>query len=303
MRMKVGIVGYGNLGKGAEAAVLQQGDMQIVGLFSGREGLMSASRVRVYPMDAIFDLRKYLDVLILCGGSATDLPVQSPALAKEFAIVDSFDDHERAGEHIAACHNEKHAAILCAGWDPGLFSIQRVLCKSIFPRSQIHTFWGPGVSQGHSHALRQIEGVVDARQYTIPNEYALQKAREGKYILKQKMHRRVCHVATQPGADQEKIRETIVNMPHYFAPYETEVHFVPREELGKSLAHGGAVIGGEGQMELSLKLPSNPLFTGAILTAYARAAWRLEQEGNFGAKTPLDVPIGYLCPVDKCEYL
>ena len=303
MRMKVGIVGYGNLGKGVEAAVMQQGDMQIVGLFSRREGQMSASRVRVYPMDAIMDLRKYLDVLILCGGSAKDLPVQSPELSKEFPIVDSFDDHENAAAHIAACHNDHHAAIVCAGWDPGLFSIQRVLCKSVFPHLQIHTFWGPGISQGHSNALRQIEGVVDARQYTIPNETALQKAREGKYLLKEKMHRRVCHVAIEPGADRDRIREEILNMPHYFAPYETDVHFVPKEELSKSLAHGGRVIGGGGQMELSFSLTSNPQFTGAVLTAYARAAWRLEQEGIFGAKTPLDVPVSYLCPIDAEDFL
>lgn len=303
MRMKVGIVGYGNLGKGVEAAVLQQGDMQIVGLFSRREKLMSASRVRVYPMDAIMDLRKYLDVLILCGGSAGDLPLQSPRLAKEFPIVDSYDDHENGAAHMAACHNENHAAIVCAGWDPGLFSIQRVLCKSIMPHLQIHTFWGPGISQGHSHALRQIEGVTDARQYTVPNEAALQKAREGKYLLKEKLHRRVCHVAIEPGADKERIRDEIVNMPHYFAPYETDVHFVPREELSKSLAHGGRVIGGGGQMELSLSLTSNPQFTGAVLTACARAVWRLEQEGNFGAKTMLDVPASYLCPIDAGEFL
>ncbi len=303
MRMKVGIVGYGNLGKGAEAAVCQQGDMQLVGLFSRREGLQSASRVLVYPMDAIYDLRKNLDILLLCGGSAKDLPELSPKLAKDFAIVDSFDIHEKADAHIAACQSDRHAAIVCAGWDPGLFSIQRVLCKCIFPHLQIHTFWGPGISQGHSDAIRQIEGVADARQYTIPKEEALQKARAGQYIRKEKTHRRVCHVALEPGADQEKIRAEIQSMPYYFAPYETDVHFVPKEELSKSLGHGGMVIGGAGQMELSLKLSSNPQFTGAILTAYGRAAYRLEKEGNFGAKTPLDVPVSYLCPIDALEFL
>lgn len=303
MRIKVGIVGYGNLGKGTEAAVLQQGDMQIVGLFSRREGLMSASRVRVYPMDAIMDLKKNLDVLLLCGGSAKDLPVISPQLAKEFPIADTYDDHENAAAHIAACHNGRHAAIVCAGWDPGLFSIQRVLFKSVFPQNEPHTFWGPGVSQGHSDAIRQIEGVVDARQYTIPNEAAVEKARLGRYVPMAGKHRRECFVVAAADADREKIKEQIVSMPHYFAPYETSVTFISKEELDMALPHGGRVIGGAGQLEMTLKTHSNPMLTGAVLTAYGRAAWRLEQEGIFGAKTPLDVPVSYLCAISAGRYI
>ena len=303
MKIRVGIVGYGNLGKGAERAVLCQEDMQLSAIFSRREGVESTSLVRVYPMDAIMDLKKTLDVLILCGGSAKDLPVQSPALVKDFPIVDSFDDHENAAAHIAACHNLKHAAIVCAGWDPGLFSIQRVLCKSIFPHLEPQTFWGPGVSQGHSDAIRQLPGVLDARQYTVPKEDAIRRARAGEYIPKEQAHRRKCFVALAPGADREKIRAEIVNMPHYFAPYETEVTFVLREQLDRALPHGGLVLGGSGQMELSLSLPSNPQFTASVLTAYARAVWHLEQEGIFGAKTPLDVPVSYLCPIDAEEFL
>lgn len=303
MKIRVGIVGYGNLGKGAEQAVLQQADMTLVGIFSRRPGVESLEKFPVFP---IADLPKFegnIDVLLLCGGSARDLPEMSPRLSQRFAIVDSYDDHENAKAHLAACHNGCHAAIVCAGWDPGLFSIQRAFCKSIFPQSEPQTFWGPGVSQGHSDALRQIEGVLDGRQYTVPAADAIQKAREGKCIPKEKAHRRECYVAVKPGADREKIREAIQKMPHYFAPYETQVTFVSPDELDEGLPHGGKVIGGEGQMELTLQLPSNPAFTGAALTAYARAAHRLETEGNFGAKTPLDVPVSYLCPIDAGEFL
>lgn len=303
MEIRVGIVGYGNLGKGAEQAVNLQKDMTLVGIFSRREGLKSQSGISVYPMRSLQVFRGKIDVLLLCGGSAKDLPKLSPVLCRDFAIVDSYDDHENALSHIMACQNDRHAAIVCAGWDPGLFSIQRVLCKSIFPQLEPQTFWGPGVSQGHSDALRQVDGVADGRQYTVPMEDALQRARAGENIPKVKAHRRDCFVVPEPEADREKIRAEIVNMPHYFAPYETNVYFVSREELDKTLPHGGTVLGGAGQMELTLRLPSNPQFTGAVLTAYGRAAYRLEKEGNFGAKTPLDVPIAYLCPVDAGGYM
>ena len=303
MKIRVGIVGYGNLGKGVEKAVLCQEDMLLSAIFSRRDGVESASGVAVHGLEALQDFRQIIDVLCVCGGSARDLPAQSPALAKDFAIVDSYDDHENAAAHIAACHSERHAAIVCAGWDPGLFSIQRVLCKSIFPHLEPQTFWGPGVSQGHSDAIRQIPGVLDARQYTVPKEDAIRRARAGEHIPKERAHLRKCFVALAPGADREKIRAQIVNMPHYFAPYETEVTFVPGEQLDRALPHGGRVLGGEGQMELSLSLPSNPQFTASVLTAYARAAWRLEKEGIFGAKTPLDVPVSYLCPMDAGAFL
>lgn len=303
MKIRVGIVGYGNLGKGAEQAVLQQADMTMVGIFSRRPGVESLQNTSVYPAEDLSEFEGRLDVLLLCGGSAKDLPEWSPRLSRRFAIVDSYDDHENAAAHIAACHNDRHAAILCAGWDPGLFSIQRALCKSIFPHLEPQTFWGPGVSQGHSDALRQIEGVLDGRQYTIPKEDAIEKARKGAFIPKEKAHRRVCHVVAKPGEDRKRIREAIQTMPHYFAPYETEVNFVSQKELDNALPHGGLVLGGAGRMELSLSLPSNPAFTGAVLTAYGRAAYRLEKEGNYGAKTPLDVPVSYLCPMDAEEFL
>ncbi len=303
MKVCIGIVGYGNLGKGAEQAVCGQEDMTLVAIFSRRKALQSLSGVPIYPMTQLQEFGGKIDVLLLCGGSAKDLPEQSPRLAQEFAIVDSYDDHENAAAHIAACHNDRHAAIVCAGWDPGLFSIQRVLCKSLFPSLDPQTFWGPGVSQGHSDALRQVEGVLDGRQYTIPLDNAIARARAGEGVPKEQAHKRLCFVAAAPGADREKIRRDIQSMPHYFAPYETRVQFVSPEDLGADLPHGGRVIGGAGQMELILHLPSNPWFTARVLTAYGRAAYRLEKEGNFGAKTPLDVPISYLCPIDTQVYI
>lgn len=303
MKIRVGIVGYGNLGKGAEQAVCGQEDMTLAAIFSRRKDLQSLSGVPIYPMTQLQKFGGKIDVLLLCGGSAKDLPELSPRLAREFAIVDSYDDHENARAHIAACHNDRHAAILCAGWDPGLFSIQRVLCKSIFPHLEPQTFWGPGVSQGHSDALRQIEGVMDARQYTVPKDDAIRRARAGEYVPTAQAHKRLCFVAVQQGADRERICREIKEMPHYFAPYDTRVEFVSAQKLKAALPHGGKVLGGAGQMEFSLCLPSNPQFTGAVLTACARAACRLEKEGNFGAKTLLDVALSYLCPIDAEGYI
>ena len=303
MKICIGIVGYGNLGKGAEQAVCGQEDMTLVAIFSRRKDLQSLSGVPIYPMTQLQEFGGKIDVLLLCGGSAKDLPEQSPRLAQEFAIVDSYDDHENAAAHIAACHNDRHTAIVCAGWDPGLFSIQRVLCKSLFPSLAPQTFWGPGVSQGHSDALRQVEGVADGRQYTVPLESAVARARAGENLPKEKAHKRVCFVVAKPGADEEKIRRDIQTMPHYFAPYETEVTFVPPGQLEQALPHGGRVIGGAGQVELTLRLPSNPRFTASVLTACGRAAWRMEKEGNFGAKTLLDIPLSYLCPASSQRYL
>lgn len=303
MEIRVGIVGYGNLGKAAEAAVKKQPDMTLAGIFSRREGVQSPYGSTVYPMEELPGFQGKADVLLLCGGSAKDLPELSPKLSREFAIVDSYDDHENAAAHITACHNDRHAAIVCAGWDPGLFSLQRVLCKSLFPHLEPQTFWGPGVSQGHSDALRQVEGVADGRQYTVPLESAVARARAGENLPKEKAHKRVCFVVAKPGADEEKIRRDIQTMPHYFAPYETEVTFVPPGQLEQALPHGGRVIGGAGQVELTLRLPSNPRFTASVLTACGRAAWRLEKEGNFGAKTLLDIPLSYLCPASSQRYL
>lgn len=303
MRIKVGIVGYGNLGRGVEEAVLSQPDMTLVGVFSRRQGIVTSSGTEVYPLKEAENFREKIDVMILCSGSAKDLPEQSPRLSRCFAIVDSYDDHENAQKHRKACHQDSHAAIVCTGWDPGLFSLQRVLCKSLFPSLEPQTFWGPGVSQGHSDALRQVEGVLDGRQYTMPAEDAIRRARAGQPVSKEEAHRRLCFVVAGPEADREKIRRDIQSMPHYFAPYETRVQFVSPEDLSGELPHGGRVLGGAGQMELTLSLPSNPRFTARVLTCCARAAYRLEQEKSFGAKTLLDVPLSYLCPVCPTEYL
>ncbi len=309
MKIRIGIFGYGNLGVGTAQAVRDSPDMELKGIFS-RRALPGA----FYRAQELHSFRDALDVLILCGGSAKDLPEQSPALAREFTIVDSFDTHQHIPAHFAACDAQakqgNQTAVLCAGWDPGLFSLQRVLCSSILPGGVQNTFWGPGVSQGHSDAIRQIPGVLDARQYTVPNKQAIAQAREGEKIPKEKAHRRLCYVAVQEGADLENIRTAILTMPNYFAPYETEVVFTTEEALRtghRALPHGGRVIhtglaGGQTQkIEYMLQLSSNPAFTGAVLTAYARAAYRLKKQGCFGGYTPLDIPVCLLSPDDRTQ--
>ena len=310
-KIRVGILGYGNLGRGVELSLRQNADMELVAFFTRRqpESLTTLSpNVPVYPADAAVSMADKIDVLILCGGSATDLPVQSPEMAKYFHIVDSFDNHANIPAHFAACEESaqqtKHVAVISVGWDPGMFSLQRLLGNCILPDGADYTFWGRGVSQGHSDAIRRIEGVLDARQYTIPVPEALEQVRAGQNpeLTPRQKHTRQCFVVAQEGEDLERIRQEIVTMPNYFMPYDTTVEFISKEEMEanhKGLPHGGVVVrtgttGADGstkqRIEYSLQLDSNPEFTASVLVAYARAAYRLAQQGSFGAKTVLDIP-------------
>lgn len=321
-QIRVGILGFGNLGRGAAAAVSQCPDMALAGIFTRRppeQVAAEAGGMPVYPAALLEEGGPPVDVLLLCGGSAGDLPQQSPRYAGRFHIVDSFDTHARAPEHFAAVDTAARrggrAAVICAGWDPGLFSILRALALAVLPRGESHTFWGEGVSQGHSEAVRRLPGVLDARAYTVPIPAALEAARagEGAELPPGLMHRRVCCVALEEGAEPEAVRRAIVTMPHYFAGYETTVHFVTPEELARShsgLPHGGLVLRtgrtGRGEahragLEFRLRLDSNPEFTGGVLAACARAAWRLGQAGEYGCKTLLDIPPALLLPLERGE--
>ena len=310
--IKVGICGYGNLGRGVELAVNLAPDMELVGVFSRRNPndlKINTETAGVYHIDDIEKFKNDIDVMILCGGSATDLPKQTPMLAKWFNVVDSFDTHAKINEHFnnvnAVCLESKKTAIISTGWDPGMFSLNRVIMESVLPCGNDYTFWGKGVSQGHSDAIRRIDGVLDARQYTIPVEDALTQVRNGlnpKLSTREK-HIRECFVVVADGADKNRIEKEIKEMPNYFADYNTIVNFISMEELKKNhsgIPHGGFVIrsgetkeGTKHVIEYSLKLDSNPEFTGSVLTAYARAAYKMNQKGLFGCKTILDV-----CPSD-----
>ena len=309
--MRIGILGYGNLGRGVELAIGQNPDMTLAGIFTRRAPeCVKTAGGRVYSVDALLEKKDEIDVLILCGGSATDLPRQSPAWARHFHIVDSFDNHSRIPEHFAACdaaaRETAHTALVSAGWDPGMFSLQRLYGECVLPQGQTYTFWGKGISQGHSDAIRRIEGVADARQYTIPVEEALQKVRSGENpeLTTRQKHLRECFVVAKPGADTARIERQIKEMPAYFADYDTVVHFISQEELlaeHSGMPHGGFVIRtgstGDGSLqriEYALELQSNPAFTGSCLVACARAVWRLAEKGDFGAKTVLDIPPAYL---------
>ena len=321
-RLRVGILGFGNLGRGAAAAVSQSPDMALAGIFTRRPPEQVAAEAGGMPVCSAALLeegRPPVDVLLLCGGSAGDLPRQSSRYAGRFHIVDSFDTHARAPEHFAAvdaaARRGGRAAVICAGWDPGLFSVLRALALAALPRGESHTFWGEGVSQGHSEAVRRLPGVLDARAYTVPIPAALEAARagEGAELTPGSMHRRVCYVALEEGAEPEAVRRAIVTMPHYFADYDTTVHFVTREELARDhsgLPHGGLVLRtgrtGRGEahrasLEFRLRLDSNPEFTGGVLAACARAAWRLGQAGEYGCKTLLDIPPALLLPFEQGE--
>jgi diaminopimelate dehydrogenase len=305
---RIGIVGYGNLGKGAELAIAQAADMELSAIFSRRV----LDHPLYQPMDSIDGWQDRLDVLLLCGGSATDLPDQGPALAGRFTIVDSFDTHARIPEYFAAVDaaatSADTLAIISTGWDPGLFSMMRVLAESILPRGKSNTFWGRGVSQGHSDAIRRVAGVRDARQYTIPTEAALQRVRDGENpdLTTREKHTRQCFVVLDDAADAATVAEKIVTMPDYFADYDTSVQFISQEELERDhagLPHGGFVLhnGETGDankhlIEFGLKLDSNPEFTASVLVACARAAHRLRQRGESGARTVFDLPIGLLSP-------
>jgi len=316
-KIRIGILGYGNLGRGAELAVEQNPDMELVGVFTRRDPKSISCTVPVYEENELLCMQENIDVLLLCGGSATDLPKQSPEYAKHFHIVDSFDNHSQIPEHFAACDRAaketNHVALISTGWDPGMFSLQRLLAGCILPQGCSYTFWGKGVSQGHSDAIRRIAGVLDARQYTIPVEKALEQVRKGENptLTTGEKHTRVCYVVAEAGADKSRIENEIKTMPAYFAEYDTTVHFITAEELRRDhsgIPHGGFVIhtgttgtGHRQRIEYSLHLDSNPEFTASVLVAYARSVFRLAQEGQFGAKTVLDIPPAYLSPLSAEE--
>lgn len=313
--MKIGISGYGNLGRGVEKAVNASSDQELTAVFTRRDPSsvkIATPGVKVMPADALDDMRDDIDVLILCGGSATDLPEMTPKYAGSFNVVDSFDTHAKIPEHFAAVDAAARKAgrigVISCGWDPGMFSLSRVYAAGILPDGEAYTFWGRGVSQGHSDAIRRIEGVQDARQYTVPVPEAVERVRSGENpkLTTREKHTRECFVVAKEGADKARIEKEIREMPNYFADYDTTVTFISQEELDKDhkgLPHGGSVIytGKTGEnshvIEYSLKLDSNPEFTGAVLSACARAAYRMNQDGMTGAKTMLDIPPAYLSPL------
>lgn len=316
MSIKVGILGYGNLGRGVECAVKQNDDMELTAVFTRRNpdsvNILTES-AKVYSTEDILSKKDEIDVLIICGGSATDLPVQTPEYAKYFNVVDSFDTHARIPEHFAnvdkTAKESGKIGIISVGWDPGMFSLNRVYANAILPNGKDYTFWGKGVSQGHSDAIRRVEGVADARQYTIPVPEALEQVRSGETpeLTTRQKHTRECFVVAKEGADLAKIEKEIKEMPNYFADYDTTVNFISQEELNEKhsgIPHGGFVIrsGKTGWsnenshiIEYSLKLDSNPEFTSSVLVAYARAAYRMNREGQSGCKTVFDVAPAYLC--------
>ena len=319
--MKIAIYGYGNLGRGVEAAVRQNADMELVGVFTRRDPatVTTVTGIPVYSADTVQDYTADIDVMIICGGSATDLPVMTPKLAKDFNVVDSFDTHARVPEHFAnvdaAARAPSHTALISAGWDPGLFSLARLYMNSALPEGKDYTFWGRGVSQGHSDAIRRIPGVKDARQYTVPVPEALEKARGGENpdLSTRQKHTRECYVVAEEGADKALIEKQIKEMPNYFADYDTTVTFITAEEMKRDhaeLPHGGMVIRGgttgEGGkhrhvMEFSLKLDSNPEFTASVLVACARAVGRMNSRGDYGCKTLFDVAPADLSPMSPEE--
>lgn len=315
MSIRIGIMGYGNLGRGIECAIKQNEDLELTAVFTRRnpEAVQTLSKdVTVCKASEVTDWKDKIDVLILCGGSATDLPEQTPEYAKYFNVVDSFDTHARIPEHFAnvdaAAKNAGTVGIISVGWDPGMFSLNRMYANAILPNGKDYTFWGKGVSQGHSDAIRRIDGVKDGKQYTIPVDAALEAVRNGENpeLTTRQKHTRECFVVLEDGADAKKVENEIKTMPNYFADYDTTVHFISEEELKKNhsgIPHGGFVIrsgktGWEEEnshvIEYSLKLDSNPEFTASVIVAYARAAYRLSQEGVSGCKTVFDIAPAYL---------
>lgn len=315
MSIRIGILGYGNLGRGVECAIKQNPDMELVAVFTRRnpnDVNILTKTAAVCPADEVGAWAEKIDVMVMCGGSATDLPVQSPKMASLFNIVDSFDTHARIPEHFsnvdAAAKEAGKTALISIGWDPGMFSLNRMYANAILPEGKDYTFWGKGVSQGHSDAIRRIDGVKDAKQYTIPSENALEAVRSGKNpeLTTRQKHTRECFVVLEPGADAAKIEEEIKTMPNYFADYDTTVHFITEEELERNhsgIPHGGFVLrsgqsGWESEnhhlIEYRLKLDSNPEFTSLVIAAYARAVYRMAKEGQTGCKTVFDVPPAYL---------
>ncbi|SFV02437.1 diaminopimelate dehydrogenase [Butyrivibrio sp. INlla21] len=315
MSTRIGILGYGNLGKGVELAVAAAPDMELVAVFTRRDPSSLQIKTQGVPVVSVNDVENWkdkIDVMILCGGSATDLPVQTPQYAKLFNVVDSFDTHARIPEHFAnvdaAAQAAGKIAVISCGWDPGMFSLARVYSNAILPEGNDYTFWGKGVSQGHSDAIRRVKGVKNAKQYTIPVESALEAVRSGKNpeLTTRDKHTRECFVVLEEGADAAAVEKEIKEMPNYFADYDTTVHFISEEELLKNhsgMAHGGFVFrsgktGADKEhnhiIEYSLKLDSNPEFTTSVLVAVARAAFRMQKEGMKGCKTMLDIAPAYL---------
>lgn len=317
MPIRIGIFGYGNLGRGVECAIKQNQDTELAAVFTRRDPQSVSIKTTNVPVYHAEDAAAHvddIDVMILCGGSATDLPIQTPTLVQHFNVVDSFDTHANIPTHfeevdkVAKLHG--NIGIISVGWDPGMFSLSRVFAHAVLPEGSTHTFWGKGVSQGHSDAIRRIEGVADARQYTIPVDAALHVARtqDNVEFTTREKHTRECYIVCEEGADCARIENEIVTMPHYFSDYDTTVHFISQEELDcdhKGIPHGGFVIhngktGWDGEynniIEYSLQLDSNPAFTASILLAYARAAFRMSLQGDSGAKTVFDIAPSQLCP-------
>lgn len=322
MSIKIGILGYGNLGRGVECAIKNSPDMELAAVFTRRPPetvSILTENITVYGMDAAKNMTDAIDVMILCGGSATDLPVQTPEFAALYNVVDSFDTHAKIPQHFEnvdkASTSGGKIGLISVGWDPGMFSLNRLYGGAVLPVGNDYTFWGKGVSQGHSDAIRRIPGVKDAKQYTIPVESALEAVRSGKNpeLGTRQKHTRECFVVTEEGADRQAIEETIKTMPNYFADYDTTVHFVSQDELRRDhsgIPHGGFVFrsgktGWEQEnahiVEYAIKLDSNPEFTASVLVAYARAAYRLNREGQSGCKTVLDIPPAYLSPESGAE--
>ena len=308
--MKIGIYGYGNLGRGVECAVMQNPDAELVAVFTRRDPekvKILTDTAKVEKAENVLAYKDKIDVLVICGGSATDLPVMTPELSKDFNVIDSFDTHARIPEHFnnvdKAAKENGNIALISAGWDPGMFSVNRLMASAILPDGKDYTFWGRGVSQGHSDAIRRIEGVIDARQYTCPVESAMEKVRNGEnpVLSTREKHTRECYVVAKEGADLERIENEIKTMPNYFADYDTTVTFITKEELEKEhkgIPHGGSVIrtgvtGKDGEnkeiIEYKLKLDSNPEFTASVILCYARAIYRMKQRGETGCKTVFDV--------------
>lgn len=321
-KVRIGIVGYGNLGKGVEAAIMQNPDMELVAVFSRRDPSSVKPATPGIPVVSYSDAAKFkgkVDVMIMCGGSATDLAEQTPEIAAMFNTIDSFDTHARINDYFRKVNDSalpsNHVSIISVGWDPGMFSINRLYSNCILPSGKDYTFWGPGVSQGHSDAIRRIKGVKNARQYTLPVESAVESVRNGLNpdLSTREKHTRLCYVVAEEGADLQRIEKEIVTMPNYFSDYDTTVKFISESEFAKEHAgmpHGGFVIrsGFTGLrnerkeiIEYSLKLDSNPEFTSSVLIAYARAAHRLAGQGTFGAKTVFDIAPALLSPLSAEE--
>ncbi len=322
MSIKIGILGYGNLARGVESAIRQNDDLELVAVFTRRDPKTVTIKTAGVPVDSVDNIESYvgkIDVLVLAGGSATDLPEQTPKYAKLFNVIDSFDTHARIPEHFAnvdkSAKETNHVGIISMGWDPGMFSLLRMVSTAVLPEGENYTFWGRGVSQGHSDAIRRIDGVLDARQYTVPIEAAVERVRSGENpeLTTREKHLRECYVVAKEGADLARIEKEIKEMPNYFADYDTTVTFITEEELKKNhsgLPHGGFVLrsGVTGLnkehkhiIEYKLTLDSNPEFTGSVIAAYARAAYKLAKEGSFGAKTVFDIAPAYISPLSGEE--